>query len=193
MLPCRIVSSNNKILERSLLKWNGNTLRNTYPMRKIHWDIPKPGYFEVNLVVHNGEDASGEFIHTIQMINVVTCRSEIQAVYGCNFRVMEDGFGRILGRLPFPMIEIHSDNGSEFFNQHLLHFWTEKIADLDLSCNHPYHKNDNRFIEENNHNLIWTYMGHGRLATLAHISNLRELYTDLWCYHNFFRPVMKTV
>lgn len=41
--------------------------------------------------------------------------SERVAVLGRSQLVMEDGFRRILARLAFPIIEIHPDNGSEFF------------------------------------------------------------------------------
>ena len=106
---------------------------------------------------------------------------------------MKDGFECILGNLPFPVLEIHPDNGSEFFNQHLLRFWDNTVPDLDISRSRPYHKNDNRFVEENNSSLVRAYVGHGRLDTLPHLLILREVYKDLMCYHNFFQPVMKTI
>jgi hypothetical protein len=34
-------------------------------MRKIPYDIPEPGHFEVDLVLHCDEDSTGEYIHTI--------------------------------------------------------------------------------------------------------------------------------
>jgi hypothetical protein len=36
---------------------------------------------------------------------------------------METGFRHILKRLPFAVKELHPDNGSEFFNNHLVRFW----------------------------------------------------------------------
>ncbi len=41
--------------------------------------------------------------------------------------------------------------------------------------------------------MIRAYIGHGRLDTLQHLMILREIYTDLMCYHNFFQPVMKMI
>jgi len=169
-----------------------NHLRNAYPMRRIPYDIPDPGHFEIDLVVHSGEDSSGEFIHTIQMVDVNTGWSEIEAVYGRSYKAMRDGFQTILKRLPFPIREIHPDNGSEFFNQHLLRFWKQNIVHLELSRSRPYHKNDNRFVEENNHSLVRAYVGHGRLDTLEQLNILRKLYQALWLYHNFFQPVLRT-
>jgi hypothetical protein len=170
-----------------------NTLREAYPMRRIPLETLEPGHFEVDLVLHCDTNSTGEFIHTIQMTDVATGWSEIQAVFGRSFRVMEDGFACILAQLPFPVLEIHPDNGTEFFNKFLLGFWKERVPDLAISRSRPYHKNDNRFVEENNRSLVRAYVGHGRLDTLEHLSILRDLYQDLGCYHNFFLPVMKTV
>jgi hypothetical protein len=168
-----------------------NNLRRQYPMQKIAWDIPEAGHFEVDLVHHCGENANEEYIHTIQMVDIATGWSEMVAVYGRSYRVMADGFEYMLARLPFAVQEIHPDNGGEFFNRHLLRYWKEKVPDLQLSRSRPYQKNDNRFVEENNHSLIRTYIGHDRLDTQAQLKALRQLYEKLWLYHNFFQPVMR--
>lgn len=181
-----------KLAYRKLSSTRRNHLRKAYPMRRIPWDTPTPGHFEIDLVVHSGEDPTGEFIHTIQMVDVNTGWSEIEAVYGRSYKAMQDGFRTILKRLPFPILELHPDNGAEFFNQHLLRFWQQNIVHLDISRSRPYHKNDNRFVEENNHSLIRAYVGHGRLDTLEQLRILRKLYQVLWVYHNFFQPVMRT-
>jgi hypothetical protein len=70
--------------------------------------------------------------------------SERVAVLGRGQIAMEAGFRRILERMPFAILELHPDNGSEFFNQHLLRFWKDKVTGLQLSRSRPYHKNDNR-------------------------------------------------
>ena len=188
-----INKSADKIGRKRFPKRKRNSFKEMYPMRRIPYDIPQPGHFEVDLVLHCDEDNAGEYIHTIQMVDVATGWCGIQAVFGRSFRVMRDGFEQILTNLPIPVIEIHPDNGNEFFNQHLLRFWKNEIPNLDISRSRPYHKNDNRFVEENNASLIRAYIGHGRLDTLQHLMILREIYTDLMCYHNFFLPVMKTI
>jgi len=62
---------------------------------------------------------------------------------------------------------------------------------LLLSRSRPYHKNDNRFVEENNPSLLRAYLGHGRFDTLAHLQVLCPLYDQLWPYPNLFQPVMR--
>ncbi|HSV85300.1 MAG TPA: transposase family protein, partial [Levilinea sp.] len=114
------------------------------PMQRIAWDEPVPGHFEVDLVFHSGPDASGEYGHTLQMIDVYSGWSERVAILGRSYRVMEDGFRRLLQRVPFAVTHIHPDNGSEFFNDHMRTFWTQ-YPHVQLSRSRPYQKNDNRF------------------------------------------------
>ncbi len=188
-----INKSQEKISRKRFPKRKRNTLKESFPMRRIPYDTPEPGHFEVDLVLHCDENHAGDYIHTIQMTDVATGWCEIEAVFGRSYRVMKDGFACMLGNLPMPVIEIHPDNGSEFFNHHLLRFWQEKVPDAAISRSRPYHKNDNRFVEENNSSLVRAYIGYGRLDTLSHLLTLREIYEDLTCYHNFFQPVMKTI
>jgi len=44
------------------------------------------------------------------------------AILGRSYLAMEDGFRRLLQRVPFQVSHIHPDNGSEFFNDHMRNF-----------------------------------------------------------------------
>jgi hypothetical protein len=95
------------------------------PMGRIPWDVSEPGHFEVDLVYHSGESTAGLHGHAIQLIDVATGWSERVAVLGRGQQAMESGFEHMLGRLPFPVKELHPENGGEFFNHHLVHYWKE--------------------------------------------------------------------
>ena len=187
----RVGRSGPKLAQQQPKRPQTSSLRQAYPMSKIAWDIEEAGHFEVDLVHHAGESTQGEYVHTLQMVDVATGWSEMTAIFGRSYRVMADGFDYLLARLPFAVQEIHPDNGAEFFNQHLLRYWKAKVTDLQLSRSRPYQKNDNRFVEENNHSLVRAYIGHDRLDTQAQLKLLRQLYAKLWLYHNFFQPVMR--
>jgi hypothetical protein len=168
-----------------------NSLLQDVPMKRIPWQEQEPGHFEVDLVHHCGPSSSGEYVHTIQMIDVATAWSERRAVLGRSYRVMKDGFSRILARLPFSVQEFHPDNGGEFFNNHMLRFWRGLKPKPQLSRSRPYHKNDNRFVEQKNATLVRSYLGYDRLDTVAHVLAVNELYDKMWLYNNFFQPVMR--
>ena len=93
-------------------------------------------------------------------------------------------------RLPFAVKELHPDNGTEFFNHHLVRFWGEAITGLKLSRSRPYQKNDNRFVEQKNDTLVRQYFGTIRLETPEQVRAMNVLYDKMWVYYNFFQPVM---
>jgi len=168
-----------------------NSLTRDVPMQRIAWDGQQPGHLEADLVHHSGPSASGEFVCTVQLVDVATGWSERVAVLGRSGLVMEHAFRRTLHRLPFPVHEIHPDNGSEFFNHHLLRFWQDQVQGVALSRSRPYHKNDNRFVEQKNDTLVRAYVGHERLDTVAQTLALNRLYDRMWLYYNLFQPVMR--
>ena len=168
-----------------------NQIARQIPMRRIPWDEREPGHFETDLVHHGGPSASGEYVHTVQLIDVATGWSERFAVLGRGQLVMEDAFRVVLARLPFELREVHSDNGSEFLNAHLVHFWGPKVTGVTLSRSRPYHKNDNRFVEQKNSTLVRRYLGDLRLDTVAQTRLLNRLYDKMWLFYNFFQPVMR--
>ena len=167
-----------------------NQVRKPVPMKRISWETRDPGHFEVDLVHHGGESTDGFYAHTLQMIDVATGWSERVAVLGRGQQAMEGGFRRILERLPFAVKELHPDNGSEFFNHHLLRFWGEAITGLTLSRSRPYQKNDNRFVEQKNATLVRQYFGTIRLETPEQVQAMNALYDKMWLYYNLFQPVM---
>ncbi len=161
------------------------------PTKRLAWNLTEPGHFEVDLVHHCGEDAVGQYVCTLQMIDVATGWSERVAVLGRSYLVMEDAFQRILERLPFPVLELHPDNGSEFLNDHILRFWTGAIPGLEISRSRPYQKNDNRFVEQKNASLVRDYFGNERFDTVKQTEALNSFYDGMWAYYNLFQPVMR--
>ena len=161
------------------------------PMKRLPWNEQRPGYFETDLVHHCGLSASGEYACTLQMIDMATGWSERVAVLGRSYLVMEDAFRYILARLPFAVYEMHPDNGSEFFNYHMLRFWSELVQGVQLSRSRPYNKNDNRMVEQKNSTLVRAYLGYDRLDTVAQVLAVNRLYDQMWIYYNFFQPVMR--
>ena len=166
-------------------------LRQTVPMQRIPWDTTEPGHFEVDLVHHAGGTAAGEHGYTLQLIDVATGWSERVALLGRSQRAMGEAFQRVIDRLPCPIRELHPDNGSEFFNAHLFHLIDTEMPGVRLSRSRPYHKNDNRFVEQKNATLVRAYLGHHRLETAEQIAALNALYDRMWVFYNLFQPVLR--
>ncbi|MGH2605725.1 MAG: integrase [Anaerolineales bacterium] len=168
-----------------------NPLTRHIPAGRLPRDLPQPGHFEVDLVHHCGHTPSGQYVHTLQLIDIATGWSERVAILGRSYTVMQDAFTRLLARLPFPIRELHPDNGGEFFNHFLLTYWKEVVPGLTLSRTRPFRKNDNPFVEEKNGSLVRGYLGFARLDTVAQTNLLNQIYDRMWLLHNFFHPVMR--
>jgi hypothetical protein len=125
------------------------------------------------------------------MIDVATGWSERRAILGRSWLVVKDAFTHIVHHLPFTVREVHTDNGCEFLNAHLLRFWGQAASHITLSRSRPYQKNDNRFVEQKNSSLIRAYLGYERLDTLQQTLLLNQLYGLMGCYCNLFLPVLR--
>jgi len=125
------------------------------------------------------------------MVDVATGWSERVAVLGRGYLVVQDGFKRILARLPIAVHEIHPDNDSAFLNDHLVRFWGRRAATTRLSRSRAWQKNDNRFVEQKNDTLVRAYLGHDRLDTVEQTNLLNQLYEVMGLYSNLFQPVMR--
>jgi len=94
-------------------------------------------------------------------------------------------------RLPFALLGIDSDNGSEFINDLLFHYCqSQKIT---FTRSRPYHKNDQAHVEQKNWSVVRRLIGYQRFETVAENNLLQSIYADLRLYFNFFQPVLKLV
>jgi hypothetical protein len=167
-----------------------NKLLARVPVGRISWDTADPGHFETDLVHHCGGAPVGTYVHTLQLIDIATGWSERAAVYGRSEEAMVEGFKRIEARLPFPIREIHPDNGSEFFNAMVVKHFGRDVTPVQLSRSRPFHKNDNRFVEQQNSTLVRAFFGPWLMDTRAQCDRLNELYDEMWIYYNLFQPVL---
>ena len=99
------------------------------PMGRIAWDTHGPGHFEVDLVHHSGPSSTGEYLHTVQLVDVATGWSERVALRGRSQQAVHHAFERVLERVPFAVLELHPDNGTEFFNAYLVRYWKEQVKE----------------------------------------------------------------
>jgi len=61
----------------------GGWLKHQIPIRTFaQWDDARPGFLEVDLVAHCGEDGGGFFLHTLCAVDVATGWVELQPVWG---------------------------------------------------------------------------------------------------------------
>jgi hypothetical protein len=133
----------------------------------------------------------GFYLNTLSAVDVATGWIECMGTWGKGQFRIRQGIHRIRQRLPFSMLGLDSDNGSEFINHHLLSYCRQEH--ITFTRSRSYKKNDSCHIEQKNWNVIRRVVGYGRYSSHAALEALNEVYDDLRLYMNFFQPVMKIV
>lgn len=190
----RMLSEEKKRLElkaRSGTK-PGTLLKKNIPIRTFaQWDKKKPGFLEIDLVSHNGGDPRGEFIQTLNGTDINTTWTETVAVKNKAQVYVFEGIQDIRGRLPYRLLGIDSDNGSEFINHELYRYCVkEKITFTRSRANK---KNDNCYVEQKNYSIVRKTVWYYRYEGVVELELLNKIYRNLRLMTNYFIPTMKLV
>ena len=100
----------------------GTLLKHHIPIKTDSWDVKTPGFTETDLVSHSGNSASGEFIHSLNVTDIHSTWVTSRALMGKSQIAVLNALQEIEQALPFKLLGIDSDNGSEFINYHLKTF-----------------------------------------------------------------------
>lgn len=170
----------------------GTLLRSQIQIRTASdWDENRPGFGEIDLVSHGGGDERGDFAQSLCFTDIASAWSEAVAVRNKAQLHVFNGLQNVRKRLPFKLLGIDSDNGSEFINAHLLNYCREQ--EIVFTRSRPYRKNDNCFVEEKNYTLVRRAVGYLRYDTAEEVEILNRLY-HYWCLRtNYFLPTMKLI
>lgn len=173
----------------------GSLLKQQIPIKTEHGDVRTPGYLEIDLVSHAGASAAGEFLHTVDCVDIHTTWVERQAVMGKSRHGVVQAMTTIESQLPFPLRGVDSDNGSEFINDHLLAWCQQRPVgrQVPFTRSRPYKKDDNAHVEQKNWTHVRKLVGWERYDTEAARTALNALYADLRLFQNLFQPSMKLV
>ena len=170
----------------------GSLLKSSIPIRTFaDWQENKPGFMEIDLVAHCGETTEGFYLNTLCAVDVASGWTECLPVWGKGQERVGGAVHRVRQRLPFPLLGLDSDNGSEFINQHLFTYCQrEKIS---FTRSRSYKKNDSCYVEQKNGNVVRRLVGYDRYTSKAAYQCLERLYDSVRLYMNFFQPTMKLV
>jgi len=168
----------------------GTLLRSTIPVRTFSdWDEKKAGFFEADLVALCGNTVRGEYVNTLDLTDVFTGWIGLEAVMGKGQYRIHRAVDDIRKRLPFPMLGLDSDNGTEFINWILKRYC--EAHRITLTRIRPYRKNDNCYVEQKNYTVVRRFLGYARYDTEEQLVIIKEILKLVELYVNFFQPVMK--
>jgi len=168
----------------------GYLLKQKIPIRLTQWDTGKVGYVEMDMVVHCGSSALGEYVNTLSVTEISSGWWEGEAIMGRSQDYSFWALKEIRKRTPFNWKGIDSDNGSESINQ-ILYKYCQR-GKLEFTRSRENKKNDNAYIEQKNWTHVRKVFGYLRYDTPEELAIINDLYhNELRLYKNFFQPVMK--
>jgi hypothetical protein len=178
--------SGTKLGDRALLK--------QLPIRTHYSDQERntPGYFQTDTVHHCGDSDTGEFNLSLTATDVCSGWTELRPLKNKAHKWTLEGLQDIYSTLPFTMLELHSDNGSEFINRETLD-WQKLVKTLAFTHSRSRHKNDNCYAEQKNNAFVRNYVGYYRFDTDAELAALQCVYQYLCPLINFFTPNKKLI
>lgn len=168
----------------------GTLLKHQIPIRTFaDWDDKRPGFAEIDLVQHDGGLSKGDFACTLDFTDVATGWTELAATPNKAQVHVFAALQQIRARLPFPLLGLDSDNGSEFINDELRRYCLQEH--LTFTRGRAGRKNDNPFVEEKNWSAVRRLVGYGRYDTPQQVAQLNALYKVYRLYFNHFLPLTK--
>lgn len=172
----------------------GSIIRDLIPIKTNQWDENRPGFIEVDLVAHCGTSVAGEYINTLDIVDIATGWTSQRAVWGKGEINTFKAIREIELTLPFKIRGFDSDNGKEFLNYRLLKYFKHRKEPVNYTRSRAYNKNDNAHIEEKNWTVVRQYIGYDRLNNPEQLELLNDLYrNDLNYFLNYFLPSMKLI
>ena len=170
----------------------GSLLKSQIPIRTwADWDDATPGFVEIDLVGHEGGNAAGEYCFTLTVTDIATGWTENRSVPNKARKWVLAALDEIAAIMPFPILGVDSDNGSEFINHHLL-AWCEK-REITFTRSRPGNSNDGCHVEQKNWAIVRTVVGYHRYDTTAELLLLNKIWALQSQLANYFCPQQKLV
>ena len=170
----------------------GSLLKDSIPIRTwAQWDDARPGFVEIDLVAHEGGNAAGQFAYTLTVTDIATGWTENRSVPAKTRRRVVAALEAITKVMPFPVVGVDSDNGSEFIN-HTLLAWCEKRK-ITFTRSRPGNSNDGAHVEQKNWAIVRTVVGYHRYDTPAELLLLNEIWALQSRMTNYFYPQQKLI
>jgi hypothetical protein len=170
----------------------GSLLKSLIPVRTFTaWDEERPGFLEIDLVAHCGNTTEGQYLCTLTCTDLCTGWTDVTGLLHRSQEAVSEALCRMRQRLPFPLLGIDSDNGSEFINDLLYRYCLDE--QITFTRSRPYQKNDQAHVEQKNWSVVRHTVGYDRWETEQELALLERIYDDLRLYINFFQPSLKLI
>lgn len=170
----------------------GSLLKSQIPVRTwAEWDDARPGFVEIDLVWHDGGNRVAGHAFTLTVTDIATGWTENRSVPDRTAKCVLAALNDLARKMPFPILGVDSDNGSEFINDELLG-WCQG-RQITFTRARPGNKNDGCHVEQKNWSVVRTVVGYHRYDTAAELLLLNEIWQLQSKLTNYFYPQQKLI
>ena len=167
-------------------------VKSKIPLKLLDGEAKVPGYMEVDTVVHCGNSMAGEYANSLTMTDLYSGWTELRASWTKESSRIVEQARKAEERLPFDLVGVASDNGTEFLNSEFYAWLRDRDAPINFVRRRPYKKNDNAHVEQKNWTHVRQLFGYERFDSPELAPVMNEIYQAYWCpLWNLFTPVMK--
>jgi hypothetical protein len=139
----------------------GSLLKSRVQVRTFaDWNDVIPGFYEIVLVAHCGDDPSGAFLNSLVMVDISTGWLECMPLLRKSAADVITGVTVARSLMPFPLLGLDTDGGSEFINYEVLDYC--EVNKITFTRSRAYKKNDQAFVEEKNGSVVRRLAGYDR-------------------------------
>lgn len=170
----------------------GSILKSQIPVRTwAQWDDAVPGFVEIDTVFHDGGNRGGGHAFTLTVTDIATGWTESRSLRDRTAKTVVAALNRICAAMPFPVVGVDCDNGSEFINEDLLAWCQDRR--ITFTRSRPGNKNDGCHVEQKNWAVIRTVVGYYRYDTASELLLLNEIWQLQSKLTNYFHPQQKLI
>jgi len=162
------------------------------PLSTLDQKITRPGHMQADTVAHCGTSLEGAFANSLTVTDVFSGWTENRAMFTKSAREVREKFVDIKRGLPFEMLAVNVDNGSEFLNNQVIEFMNTRGnggTTVHFTRSRAYKKNDNCYVEQKNYTHVRELFGYDRVTQEESVFIMNDIYVNTWNpLQNFFIP-----
>jgi hypothetical protein len=172
-------------VQRGISTTTPSAIKDAIPLFEGDWKKVSPGNGQIDTVAHCGGHMGGEFIFSCGYIDVATGWTIYRAQWNKGMMATQESLKKIYDHIPFPLVMIHPDCGTEFLNKVVMD-WCAELP-VKVTRSRSYHKNDNGYIEQRNNHVVRKWFGYSRLEYKELVPLMNTFYEKLTHYSNHFQ------
>jgi hypothetical protein len=119
----------------------------------------------MDLVAHCGPVNRGSYVNSLVLTDIASGWTEAAPIVVREGSLVVETLDRIRAGLPFALLALDVDNGTEFVNDLLIEYCLGH--GIELTRSRPYRKNDQAWIEQKNGAIVRKLLGYRRFEGLA--------------------------